>query len=60
VQVDRIDSGQFTYFVHTGGAGYVKVFNGSREAAKAPADYVEHISVGFQTITYWGRITEAQ
>lgn len=57
--VTRIDSPQFTYFVHSGGAGYVKVFTGERKAVKAPADYIEHLSRGFETITYWGRVAEA-
>lgn len=51
----RVDAPQFTYFFHNGGAGYVKVFTGNRDAAKAPADYVENISQGFDVVTYWGR-----
>jgi hypothetical protein len=51
----RIDSSQFTYFVHTGGAGYVKIFTGVRDAAAA-ADYIEHINQqGFEVVTYWGK-----
>lgn len=59
-ELTRIDSGQFTYFLHARGSGYVKVFNGSREATKAPADYVEHVSVEFNAITYWGRALPVQ
>jgi hypothetical protein len=51
----RVDAPQFTYFIHSGGAGYVKVFTGSRAAANAPADYVENINQGFEVITYWGK-----
>ena len=51
----RVDAGEFSYFIHRGGEGYVKVFNGSREAAKAPTDYIEHINRGFDTVTYFGR-----
>jgi hypothetical protein len=51
----RVDAKQFTYFIHNGGAGYVKVFTGNREAAKAPADYIENINQGFEVVTYWGR-----
>jgi hypothetical protein len=58
-QMTRIDAPQFTYFVHQGGAGYVKVFTGERNAAKAPADYIENITNGFEVITYWGRVTSA-
>jgi hypothetical protein len=53
--MNRIDSSQFTYFVHTGGAGYVKIFTGVRDAAAA-ADYIEHINQqGFEVVTYWGK-----
>ncbi|HYP09566.1 MAG TPA: hypothetical protein VER03_25295 [Bryobacteraceae bacterium] len=59
----RVDAAQFTYFIHNGGAGYVKVFTGNRETAKAPADYIENINQGFEVVTYWGRaqtvVTEA-
>ena len=51
----RVDAPQFTYFIHGGGAGYVKVFTGNRESAKAPADYIENINQGFEVVTYWGR-----
>jgi hypothetical protein len=56
----RVDLGQFTYFIHDRGAGYVKVFTGSREQAKAPADYVENINRGFEVVTYWGRANTVQ
>jgi hypothetical protein len=56
----RVDLGQFTYFIHDRGAGYVKVFTGSREQAKAPADYVENINRGFEVVTYWGRSNTVQ
>jgi hypothetical protein len=51
----RVDAPQFTYFIHNGGAGYVKVFTGDREKANAPADYIENINQGFEVVTYWGR-----
>lgn len=53
--VTRIDQPQFTYFVHTGGLGYVKVFTGQRGAATEKAEYMEHISRGWEAITYWGK-----
>ena len=49
----RIDAPQYTYFVHEGGAGYVKVFTGERNP-DAKADYVESITQGFDVIIYWG------
>src|SRR6476659_9775073 len=51
----RIDSQQFTYFVHTGGAGYVKIFTGVRDP-NSQAEYIEHINQeGFEVVTYWGK-----
>lgn len=55
----RVDAAQFTYFIHAGGSGYVKVFTGERKAVNAPADYIENISRGFEVITYWGRVADA-
>ena len=50
----RVDAPGFTYFIHNGGGGYVKIFTGNRELAK-DADYVENINQGFEVVTYWGR-----
>lgn len=50
----RVDAAQFTYFIHSGGAGYVKVFTGNRDS-KPPAEYIENINQGFEVVTYWGR-----
>jgi hypothetical protein len=60
VPLVRTDAAQFTFFVHPESGGYVKVFTGDRKAANAPADYIEHINRGFETITYWGRVTGYQ
>ena len=52
----RIDGEQFTFFLHTGGLGYVKVYTGTRGAATEKAEYSEHITRGnWETITYWGK-----
>ena len=56
----RTESPTFTYFVHAGGSGYVKVFKGDPRVPNPPADYVEHISMGFQTMTYWGKTAGAR
>jgi hypothetical protein len=56
VELRRVDAPQFTYFVHTGGGGYVKVLTGSRKATSAPADYIENVTSGFDVITYWGKV----
>jgi hypothetical protein len=52
--LNRADTPNFTYFVHPGGAGYVKIFTGPRNVT-VPADYLEHISREFEVVTYWGR-----
>jgi hypothetical protein len=53
--VNRIDGSQFTYFVHTEGAGYVKIFTGERKPG-ATVEYLESITQGLDLITYWGRV----
>ena len=57
VPVTRIDQPKFTFFIHTGGLGYVKVYTGERGAATEKAEYIEHITRGanWETITYWGK-----
>ena len=55
-EMTRVDAPQFTYFIHTGGGGYVKVLTGSRKETNAPADYIENINRGFEVITYWGKV----
>jgi hypothetical protein len=60
VALVRTDARQFTFFVHPESGGYVKVFTGERKAVDAPADYIEHINRGFETITYWGRVAGYQ
>lgn len=57
--MNRIDAPQYTYFVHTGGAGYVKVYTGARKP-DAPVEYVESLTQGFEVITYWGRAAPAK
>ena len=51
----RIDGPQFTFFVHTGGLGYVKVYTGERGPATEKAEYIEHINRGWEVVTYWGK-----
>ena len=53
--MNRIDGPQFTFFVHTGGLGYVKVYTGDRGTSTEKAEYTEHISRGWEAITYWGK-----
>ena len=55
-EMTRVDATQFTYFIHTGGGGFVKVFTGERKP-DATADYVETITQGFDVISYWGQVT---
>jgi hypothetical protein len=56
----RVDAKEFTYFIHPGGAGYVKVFTGDRSQVKLGADYIENINQnGFEVVTYWGTTNSA-
>jgi uncharacterized protein (DUF427 family) len=56
-ELERVDAPQFTYFMHKGGAGYIKILTGDRREMNAPADYIENINQGFDVITYWGRVS---
>jgi hypothetical protein len=56
-RLERIESGDFTYYVSPEGSGYVKVLE-IREQGVHPFDYVEHVTSGFKTVTYWGREAE--
>lgn len=48
-ELTRHESGIYTIFLETRGAGYVKVM---RSADKVL--YMEHMGLGLETITYWG------
>ena len=50
----RVDTAQFTYFLHTEGLGYVKVFTGQRSANPSTAEYLESFTRGLEVTTYWG------
>jgi hypothetical protein len=56
----RVDVPNFTYFIHTGGGGFIKVLTGSRAETQLPADYMEQINRGLETITYWGKVSKAR
>ncbi len=45
----RSKSGAFIFFINQDGSGYIKatIINGQ-------CQYLEHIGIGLQTITYWG------
>lgn len=45
-----IQSGAFDYFVNPDGSGYMKIVKGENGKYL----YMEHMSIGLQTITYWG------
>ena len=53
-RLDRVESGDVTYYVSPEGSGYVKVLE-IREQGTQDFDYLEHVSAGFKTVTYWGR-----
>jgi hypothetical protein len=50
-KLDRVDAGDYTYYISPEGSGYVKVLKGSG----GEYDYMEHLSAGFKTVTYWGK-----
>jgi membrane carboxypeptidase/penicillin-binding protein PbpC len=43
-------SGRLHYFYDDAGASYIKIM----EAEKGKYIYIEHVSLGFSTMTYWG------
>ena len=54
-------SGVYTWFLSPTGTGYIKV--ASREAPGIliePLTYMEHLTIGFLTITYWGKLEDFQ
>ena len=59
-QLDHYKSGAFHYFVDPTGGGYIKVFDQSvlpdfmKDPTKPRILYMEHLSLGLQTTTYWG------
>ena len=48
-ELKRTASGAFVYYVNVAGSGYVKVSN-------LDNTYMEHITSGLATITYWGKL----
>lgn len=55
-KLDRVESGDFIYYVSPEGSGYVKVLGQAQRGAGF--DYVEHVTSGFKTLTYWGRAAD--
>jgi hypothetical protein len=53
-RLDRVQAGDVTYYVSPEGSGYVKVLEVRQRAAEG-FDYLEQVSTGLKTITYWGR-----
>ena len=54
-ELDRVDAGDYVYFISPDGAGYVKVLIGS--SGPGP-EYFEQLSSALKTVTYWGeRVT---
>ena len=53
-KLDRVPSGDFTYYISPEGSGYVKVLEIRQRDAEG-FDYIEHVTAGFKTVTYWGR-----
>jgi hypothetical protein len=49
-KLKHVKSGAFDYFVNLDGSGYIKI----TKAENGKYLYLEHMSIGLQTITYWG------
>lgn len=56
-KLDRLEAGDFTYYISPEGSGYIKVL--TRRSGNETYDYMEHLSTGFTTVTYWGKASEA-
>jgi hypothetical protein len=52
-RLDRVDSGDYVYYISPEGSGYVKVRK--QPQSGAAYDYMEHLTSGFTTVTYWGK-----
>lgn len=48
-ELTKHESGVYTIFFETKGAGYVKVMKSEEKVL-----YMEHMGLGLETITYWG------
>jgi len=48
-ELTKHESGMYTIFLETKGAGYVKAMKTADKVI-----YMEHLSIGLETITYWG------
>ena len=59
VELIPIQRGIYTTFLATTGAGYVRIINPEMKKivfkeSEQPYDYMEHLVLGFSTITYYG------
>jgi hypothetical protein len=64
-QLVYVQSGAFHLFIDPRGGGYVKVFDQHAlpEAMRQPGPrfrWYEHVSIGLETITYWGEANAFQ
>ncbi|HUS08443.1 MAG TPA: hypothetical protein VMZ52_19215 [Bryobacteraceae bacterium] len=58
----RSEAGDFTYFISPEGTGYIKIYKGTPGGA-APNSlfgYLEQLSSGLKTVTYFGKSTAVQ
>ena len=52
-RLDRVDAGDFVYYISLEGSGYVKVRQ--KPGPSGSFDYLEQLSTGLTTVTYWGK-----
>jgi hypothetical protein len=63
-ELQHVRAGAFHYFIASGGAGYIKVFDAqslppSQRASERRYQYMEHLTIGLSTITDWGTADDA-
>jgi hypothetical protein len=58
----RSDAGDFTYFISEEGTGYIKIYKGAPggHAPNSLFGYLEQLSSGLKTVTYFGRSVPSQ
>ena len=58
----RSDAGDFIYYISEEGTGYIKIYKGAAggNAPNSPFGYLEQLSTGLRTVTYFGKSAPSQ